>query len=119
MSKPTFVAEEIPHGRSGSTAKGAGIWQVLVKEFEASGLETAIVNIGDRDFKQAYASISHAIKVVGLSDRVRAVRRNQVGSVYLQRITALPAGGNGSNGKSTVDARTSKKVDAAFKALED
>ena len=123
MDKPTFIAEEIPHGRSGSTIKGAGIWQVLVREFAASNIETAKVNTGDRDFKQVYASISHAIKVVGLSDKIRAVRRNNVSAVYLQRITDAPAGGNGHNGGNghsavTVDTDASEKVDAAFKHLE-
>ena len=86
MDKPSFVADEIPHGRSGSTVKGMGIWQMLVKEFMASDLTSAKVNIGDRDYRQAYASIAHAIKVMDLREEVRAVRRNAVASVYLQRI---------------------------------
>ena len=98
MDKPSFVAEEIPHGRSGSTVKGAGIWQTLVKEFMADTVTSAKVNIGDRDYKQAYASIAHAIKVMGLREEVRAVRRNAVASVYLQRISEAErnlAEGNG------------------------
>ena len=89
---PTFVAEEIPHGRSGSTIKGAGIWQTLVRDFVASGLPSARVQTGDRDFKQVYASLAHAIKVLELRDSIRAVRRNAVEAVYLQRI---PHNGNG------------------------
>ena len=86
MDKPSFVAEEIPHGRSGSTVKGAGIWQTLVKEFAESGIESARVNIGTRDYKQAYASIAHAIKIMELREKVRAVRRNANQAVYLERI---------------------------------
>lgn len=100
MDKPSFVAEEIPHGRSGSTVKGAGIWQVLIKEFMESGLQSAKVNIGDRDYKQAYASLAHAIKVMNLREKVRAVRRNAVESVYLQLI---PSNGNG-DGSHAVEA---------------
>jgi hypothetical protein len=100
MDKPTFVEAEIPHGRSGSTVKGAGIWQVLVREFNDSGLASAKVATGERNFKQAYASLAHAIKVMGLSDSIRAVRRNQVESVYLQRI---PHNGNGHSEDAVTD----------------
>ena len=86
MDKPSFVPEEVPFGRSGSTIKGAGIWQTLIKEFLDSNVQSAKVNIGDRDYKQAYASLAHAIKVMELRDTVRAVRRNAMASVYLQRV---------------------------------
>lgn len=108
MDRPSFVAEEIPHGRSGSTVKGAGIWQILVKDFVKSGLTSAKVNIGERDYKQAYASLAHAIKVMGLREEIRAVRRNAVASVYLQRIPVASettsSGGNGNgNGHKAED----------------
>jgi len=102
MANPSFVAEEIPHGRSGSTAKGQGVWQTLVKDFMDSGLSSAKVNVGDRDYKQAYASIAHAVKVLGLRDVVRAVRRNSVESVYLQLIPASSLEPHNGNGKSFV-----------------
>jgi hypothetical protein len=86
MSKLSFAAAEVPFGRSGTTIKGGGVWQILVKEFMESGLTSAKVNIGERDFKQAYASLAHAIKVLELREAVRAVRRNSVGSVYLERL---------------------------------
>jgi hypothetical protein len=89
---PTFTEAEIPHGRSGSTNKGAGVWQTLALDFEESGIVSAKVNIGEHDFKQAYASLAHAIKTLGLQTKIRAVRRKETGSVYLQRI---PVNGNG------------------------
>jgi hypothetical protein len=91
MDKLSFVAEPVPHGRSGSTIKGTGIWQILVKEFDESGLQSAKVNIGDHAFKQAYASISHAIKVMGLRGIIRAVRRSPTQSVYLERLSTPSA----------------------------
>ena len=112
--KPTFVAEEIPHGRSGSTIKGAGIWQVLVREFDDSGIQSAKVHIGERDYKQAYASLAHAIKVMGLRDSIRAVRRNQVEAVYLQRI---PHNGNG-HGEETATAAVPDAVAEAINSIE-
>ena len=103
MDTPSFKAEEIPYGRSGSTIKGAGIWQVLINDFLDSGLTSAKVSIGDRDYKQAYASLAHAIKMQDLRGKLRAVRRNSVQSVYLQRISVeakAPKSGNGNGQRS-------------------
>ena len=86
VTKPSFTPEEIPHGRSGSTLKGGGVWQTLLQEFLDSGIKSAKIDTGDRNFKQAYAALAHAIKVANLRDTVRAVRRNAMGSVYLQLI---------------------------------
>jgi len=87
MEDLSFVAEPIPYGRSGSTVKGEGTWQTLIRQFVESGLPSAKVNTGDRDVKQAYASLAHAIKVLGLRDVVRAVRRklDAAECVYLER----------------------------------
>lgn len=82
----SFVPSKIPYGRSGSTRKGGGIWQLLVKDFLTSGVVSAKVDIGDRNFRQVYASISHAIKVLNLQDAVRVIRRIEGGSVYLQLV---------------------------------
>jgi len=80
---------------------------VLVREFVESDTPSAKVNVGDRDFKQAYASLAHAIKVLGMTDSVRAVRRNAMGAVYLQRITG---NGNGGDSGDVALARGSEAV---------
>ena len=81
---PSFVAADVPN--KGSTRKGEGMWQLLVKEFISSNLLSARVSVEDRDYKQVYAALAHAIKTLGLKDFVRVTRRLGDQSVYIQII---------------------------------
>jgi hypothetical protein len=91
MDEMSFAEEVVPFGRSGTTEKGGGVWQLLIREFIDSGMSSAKVNFGGRDFKQAYASLAHAIKAMGVRNTVRAVRRTATNSVYLERLDAEPS----------------------------
>ena len=83
----TFIPEEIPESEKGvSSRKGEGVWQLTIKEFLSTHMESVRIDIGERNYKSAYGALSGAIRKMGLHDEVQAVIGNSTEAVYLRRI---------------------------------
>lgn len=87
FTRPSFVEEVVPESKVGNTTRGEGVWQCLIRDFLDSGVDSARIELGGRDFKNVYTSVMNTVRMDGYREKVKVVQRAGTQSVYLKRVS--------------------------------